>query len=124
MDQFFGLKDIHREEMIVLKTVFDALDRPEFLSSVPKVSSVKYHKPYRIITLSHLFHPLVFEPIRNGFKRRNSQSLHDLAFQWPHGFQDNQTGPVHLHSDGAVPRPLRRQLQIYVLASCQTTIER
>jgi len=38
LEQFFGMRDIQKEEMIVLKTIFDALDRPEFLSNVPKVS--------------------------------------------------------------------------------------
>lgn len=39
LDSLFGKKNIDNEENIKLKIIFDAMDRPEFLTAVPKVSS-------------------------------------------------------------------------------------
>ena len=68
--------------MLKLKVLFDAINRPEFKLNVPKVSLsfTNFLSMYNFLSASH---NIVFESIRNGFKRRNTEGMHDFDVFWP-----------------------------------------
>ena len=106
----FGItEEPKNEEMIKLKILFEALDRPEFLSTVPKVSA--FHFFGHLLDRLHVRFSSVFEPPRNSYECRNSQDKHDIASFWAHGRQHNQARIGCLHAHGALPDPLWGQLQ-------------
>lgn len=101
----FGItEEPKNEEMIKLKILFEALDRPEFLGSVPKVSAFRLFG--HLLDRLHVRYSSVFEPPRNSYECGNSQNKHDIAGFWAHGWQHNQARTGCLYAHGALPDPL------------------
>ena len=91
---FFDIHDMKPETTFKLKQIFDALDRPEFLCSVPKVSNsliapASHCNLHKCLTLFSLPLHIVLKSARNSFKCGNVEGMHDFTKLWADGLQNH-----------------------------------
>ena len=109
LENIYGIKDPAPETVFQLKQIFEAMDRPEFLSEIPNVS---LSFPFIFHGLISAYFQLVFESRRNRFKYIDAKGMPYADVVGSAHIQDDPASTCSIHSHGTLPDLLRGQSQV------------